>query len=117
MVRSIMSGRPDIAEGPQWQQGDHMILVMAGRPAVAFASADMYGFMAEYAHTHSDAIELADPALIASTGGFIAEVVRAVGARGSHEGLAGAAGPAHVRSEARGGWRHKYHCTQLTTGA
>ena len=79
-VRRAMEGRTDVAEGPQWQQGDHMILVMAGRPAIAIASADMHRFMAEYAHTERDSIELADPALIASTAEFIAEVVRAVGA-------------------------------------
>ena len=79
-VRRAMEGRTDVAEGPQWQQGDHMILVMAGRPAIAIASADMHRFMAEYAHTERDSIELADPALIASTADFIAEVVRAVGA-------------------------------------
>lgn len=79
-VRESMEGFDDIAEGPQWFQGDHAILGIYGRPAIAIASAEMVAFMAQHAHTESDALELADPVLVARTAAFIAEVVRRVGA-------------------------------------
>lgn len=78
-VREAMDGFADIAEGPQWFQGDHAILGIYGRPAIAIASAEMMAFMAQHAHTESDALDLADPALVAQTAAFIAEVVRRVG--------------------------------------
>ncbi|MDO8847227.1 MAG: M28 family peptidase [Coriobacteriia bacterium] len=77
-VRSAMGPYPEIAEGPQWFQGDHAILGIYGRPAIAVASAEMMSFMANYAHTEGDVLELADPALVARTAAFIADVVRHV---------------------------------------
>lgn len=74
-VRHAMEGYANISEGPQWFQGDHSILGIYGRPAIAVASTDMYAFMEQYAHTERDVLELADPALIAETAAFIAEVV------------------------------------------
>lgn len=79
-VRETMTGFADISEGPQWFQGDHAILGIYGRPAIAIASAEMMAFMAQHAHTESDSLDLADPALVAQTAAFIAEVVRRVGA-------------------------------------
>ncbi len=77
-VRRVMDGVPGLAEGPQWFQGDHAILGLYGRPAIAIASADMMSFMATAAHTERDSLELADPVLIARTAGFIAAAIEAV---------------------------------------
>jgi aminopeptidase YwaD len=75
-VRSAMEPYREIAEGPQWFQGDHAILGIYGRPAIAIASAEMMSFMARYAHTERDVLALADPALVATTARFVADVVR-----------------------------------------
>ncbi|HSK47884.1 MAG TPA: M28 family peptidase [Coriobacteriia bacterium] len=75
VATAAMAGRARIAEGPQWFQGDHMIAVQAGRPALAVASSEMERFMAEYAHSERDTIELADPQLIADTAEYLADVI------------------------------------------
>jgi aminopeptidase YwaD len=74
-VREALASFPEIAEGPQWFQGDHAILGIYGRPAIAIASAEMMAFMADCAHTERDVLELADPALIAQTARFVADVI------------------------------------------
>lgn len=76
-VRRVMEPCPRIDEGPQWFQGDHGIFGMYGRPAIAIASSEMVDFMARYAHTERDTVDLADPALIAETARFIADVIAA----------------------------------------
>lgn len=77
-VRDTMAAFPEIDEGPQWFQGDHGILGIYSRPAIAIASAEMVSFMAQYAHTERDSLELADPVLIARTAAFVAECIRRV---------------------------------------
>jgi len=67
-----------ITEGPQWFQSDHAILGMYEVPAVAVSSAGMHEFMAAYAHTAADTIELADVGEIARIAQFIARAVKAV---------------------------------------
>jgi len=67
--------RNGIEPGPQWYQGDHMILVQNKAPAIAIASSEMERFMAEYAHSERDRIELADPVLIAETARYLRDVV------------------------------------------
>ena len=79
-VTAAMQGFAGVVPGPQWYQGDHMILVQAGRPCIAVASTDMERFMAEYAHTERDRLELADPALIAETACYLREVIARVAA-------------------------------------
>lgn len=74
-VRDAMEGRAGFAEGPQWFQSDHAIFGIYGRPAIAIASSGMEGFMAEYAHTSRDTIELADSAAIAEISRFLRDVV------------------------------------------
>jgi len=74
-VRTAMRGDSTIAEGPAWFQGDHMVLVSCARPAIAIASSDMVGFMASYAHTERDTIDLADPALVAAGARFVRRVI------------------------------------------
>lgn len=81
-VREELAAFPRLSEGPQWFQGDHAILGIYGRPAIAIASADMHRFMAEYAHTERDVLALADPGLIASTADFVARLVRRLGGEG-----------------------------------
>lgn len=79
-IRGLLGDEhPNFAEGPQWFQSDHSIFAMKGRPAVALASSGMTEFMAKYAHTEGDVLELADPRLIAEAAVFVLDVVHRLG--------------------------------------
>lgn len=78
-VRRLMTEYPLVEDGPQWFQGDHGILAMHGRPAIAIASEAMEEFMATRAHTERDTLESADSAAVAQTARFLHSVLRAVG--------------------------------------
>ncbi|MDP2182126.1 MAG: M28 family peptidase [Actinomycetota bacterium] len=80
IVRSALDGRDGFAEGPQWFQSDHAILGLYGRPAIAIASSDIAGFMASYAHSDRDTLELADPAMIAGISRFLRDIVDGIAA-------------------------------------
>ncbi len=80
IVRDATSARSAFAEGPQWFQSDHAIFGIYGRPAIAIATADIAGFMANYAHSERDTIDLADPDKIAEAARFVADVIRGVAA-------------------------------------
>lgn len=49
-----------IVKGEQWQQGDHMVFVQNGRPAIAFTSENMRELMATITHTAADTPEIVD---------------------------------------------------------
>lgn len=78
IVRDVLERSPRMAEGPQWFQSDHAIFSMHGRPAIAIASSDIEGFMAHYAHSARDTLELADPMLVADVSRFIRKVIDVV---------------------------------------
>ena len=80
IVRDATSAHAGFAEGPQWFQSDHAILGIYGRPAIALATADIAGFMARYAHSERDTIDLADPEKIADAARFVHDVVGRVAA-------------------------------------
>ena len=84
-VREVMARHPDISEGPQWFQGDHMVLSMQGCPAIAMTSSDIAGFMRDYAHSERDAMDLLDPALAAGAASFLRDVVERISGLGSPE--------------------------------
>ncbi len=50
----------EIVKGEQWHQGDHMIFVQNGRPAIAFTSENMRELMATITHTAADVPEIID---------------------------------------------------------
>jgi len=79
VVRTAMVAHPRTGEGPQWFQSDHGIFSMHGRPALAMACSDITGFMAGYAHSERDTLELADAALVAEAARFVCDVVAALG--------------------------------------
>ncbi len=84
VVRGAMKAHAGFEEGRQWFQSDHAIFGMYGRPAIAIASSDMEGFMAQACHTERDTVELADPSAIVEIAGFLREVI---------DGLVGAGNP------------------------
>lgn len=49
-----------IVRGEEWHQGDHMVFVQNGRPAIAFASENMRELMATIAHTAADTPDVVD---------------------------------------------------------
>lgn len=49
-----------IAKGGQWYQGDHMVFVQKGRPAIAFTAEKMRELMRKYTHTPADTPEIVD---------------------------------------------------------
>jgi aminopeptidase YwaD len=50
----------DFAEGAPWFQGDHMVFVMSGVPALALTSENFVEILTEIAHTPKDSPELVD---------------------------------------------------------
>jgi aminopeptidase YwaD len=60
-VRRILSGRNGIVEGEPWFQGDHMIFVQSGVPALAVTSERFMEIESTVAHTALDQPELVDP--------------------------------------------------------
>ncbi|MRR12148.1 M28 family peptidase [bacterium] len=86
IVRGEMLGHPRMADGPRWYQSDHAIFGLCGRPAIALASSDIQGFMATYAHSERDTLDLADPQLIAEAARFLRAVIGAIGRRMRDQG-------------------------------
>lgn len=70
------TARHGFAEGPQWPQGDHMIFAMAGRPAVAVTSENVFFIASTVAHTERDTLENVDAAAVAEVARFLADVAR-----------------------------------------
>lgn len=85
-VRAVMAAHPLFEVGPQWAQGDHMIMSLYDRPAIALASSDLLGFMRSYAHTERDTVEIADPELIADAVIFLRALVDRLGTFGPPQG-------------------------------
>lgn len=79
IIRPTLSAREGIREGEQWMQGDHMIFVMNGRPAVAVTSEHMARFMADAAHTPRDVPELVDYGKLVTLALGLRDVVDAMG--------------------------------------
>ncbi len=82
-ARDAMAGFDALAEGPKWYQSDHAIFGIHGRPALAIASSDIAGFMADYAHTERDTASLVDPGLVEDAARFIRELVERIAGPGS----------------------------------
>jgi aminopeptidase YwaD len=60
-VRRTFSGRAGIAEGEAWYQGDHMVFVQNGVPALAITSERFMEIETSFAHTPRDRPDLVDP--------------------------------------------------------
>jgi aminopeptidase YwaD len=64
-VRHVFSPFPSLVEGEPWYQGDHMLFVMNGRPAVAITSAQAGEMLREVTHTARDRPDLVDAGILA----------------------------------------------------
>lgn len=76
LVARAHADHADVVEGPPWISGDHAIFVMRGIPALAVTSADMERAFSTLTHTPADALDRVDPAVLADTARFIADVIR-----------------------------------------
>ena len=59
-IQGTFSGRTGFAEGAPWFQGDHMVFVMQGIPALALTSENFMEILTEIAHTPQDGPEKVD---------------------------------------------------------
>jgi len=80
-VLDVAARYPGVLEGPQWFQGDHAIFAQMGVPAIAMSSSGMTEFMAKYAHSERDTLEIADAGLMTEAAGFVEEVAGASAGR------------------------------------
>jgi aminopeptidase YwaD len=60
VVQEAIAAQADFAAGPPWFQGDHMLFVMNGVPALALTSENFMQILTEIAHTPKDRPELVD---------------------------------------------------------
>ncbi len=60
-ARQIFAAHPDLVEGEQWYQSDHMVFVQSGVPAMAITSDRFVEMMETITHTAEDTIEKVDP--------------------------------------------------------
>lgn len=77
-LRSTLKPYRGLVEGKPWYQGDHMILVMNGRPALALTSAEIFKLLATVIHTPGDTPDLVDPAMLVETAAALRDVVMAL---------------------------------------
>ena len=71
-AHNIFGNYEGIVAGEPWYQGDHMIFVQKGIPAIAFTSENMAELMATVVHTSRDTFDMIDCEKIV-------EVARALG--------------------------------------
>ncbi|MEI6633527.1 MAG: M28 family peptidase [Chlamydiota bacterium] len=68
-----------IMKGEQWYQGDHMIFVQRGRPAIAFTAEKMRELMAKITHTPADTPEIVDCRKLVEVAEAIADFIAEYG--------------------------------------
>jgi len=60
-IQKAFASQPEIVEGEQWYQSDHMVFVQNGVPAVAVTAEKIMEILTQVAHTDADRPELVDP--------------------------------------------------------
>jgi aminopeptidase YwaD len=81
IIRQTLSGREGIVEGEPWHQGDHMIFVQNGTPALAITSERFMEIESAVAHTALDRPELVDPRKLADLALALRDLMLAVSRR------------------------------------
>ncbi len=66
-VAATFAAFPGLVEGPPWYQGDHMLFVMGGCPALALTSDQIFDLLSTTIHTTADTPDLVDPARLVET--------------------------------------------------
>ncbi len=76
LIRNALSASPGMVEGDQWYQGDHMVFVQNGVPALAITSSGLMALMVDITHTSRDTPDLVDPARLADVALALHELLR-----------------------------------------
>ncbi len=80
-IRDTLRARRNFLEGEPWYQGDHMIFVLNGRPALALAPQRFENLWREVAHTPKDTVDLVDCGKLARIAWALREVICALSAQ------------------------------------
>ncbi len=75
-TRKVLARHTGIKEMAPWPQGDHMVFVANGVPALALTTTAFEELEATIAHTDKDRPELVDTALLAETAVFLSDLLR-----------------------------------------
>lgn len=60
LAKRTFSAYPDLTEGEPWYQGDHSILLMNERPAIALTSERIFDLLTDLVHTSKDRPEIVE---------------------------------------------------------
>jgi aminopeptidase YwaD len=74
----LISEFREFEEMPQWFQGDHMVFVSQGIPAIAFTTAEFSDVWIDIAHTREDTPDKVDGEILAETAKFIFELIKRI---------------------------------------
>jgi aminopeptidase YwaD len=74
----LISEFGEFEEMPQWLQGDHMVFVSQGIPAIAFTTAEFADVWIDIAHTKEDTPNKVDGVILAETAKFIFELIKRI---------------------------------------
>jgi aminopeptidase YwaD len=66
---------PLIVQAEPWPQGDHMIFVMQGLPALAFTSEGIHNLIDSVIHTPNDSVEIVSVVTIVEVVQFLSSMV------------------------------------------
>ncbi len=78
-VKAAFGSYGGLMEGPPWFQGDHMIFVQGGTPAIAFTAEKMVELMATVTHTARDTPDLIDPKKLVETALALRDLIEKLG--------------------------------------
>jgi len=73
----IFNNYDGIVEGEPWYQGDHMIFVQNGKPAIAFTSEKVVELMATITHTPKDTPDIVDCGKLVEVAGALRDFIQA----------------------------------------
>ncbi|MBP6789888.1 MAG: M28 family peptidase, partial [Candidatus Promineofilum sp.] len=74
-TRGLMSRHHNVAETEPWPQGDHSIFAMQDVSCIALTSGGIHSVIDSLIHTPQDTLDRLDPARLAATVGFLAELL------------------------------------------
>ena len=77
-VQQVFSGFPGFTPGDPWFNGDHMIFVQKGVPALAFTSESMPELMRTVTHTALDTPDILDPAKLVEVAASLNVLLRSL---------------------------------------
>ncbi|MBM3137145.1 MAG: M28 family peptidase [Chloroflexi bacterium] len=74
----VAADHAGIEEMPQWYQGDHMVFLSQGVPAIALTTASFKEVWADIAHTPQDTPEIVDVEKLVETAKFISRLIEII---------------------------------------